>query len=706
MPQIPRYDQQTSVSGAGTGVARPRRGNLASVAAAGAEAFDAVRRRDEASHVQRALADLRLRSVQRYTEAQGNAADDATDFTPGVLKQFDEDLEEAKKAAPSHRAREALSIAALDLRTDLGQRALGFEASRKAAARVSGARTAIDNVRATLELDPDQFESAIAEQSMAIEELGLEPAQRQELREYLATQGFEGAAIGVAKQDPALALKNLATTSSGDKRFDTLTAEQRRKIETFAKGQLAETTAQGILEKYRTDARAGTAALVELSKSDLPADVLDEVRRQVRSGQGLLHAERREQFGEQVTALERSISQGTPGANAEAQAASLYRRGAYSSEQYTNVLQAIDTARQQSAKNGAAAAAVQEAIATGARLDPRDTKVVDAVDAWFLQTTKSAGILPGTDDWVNGAAGIAARTNILPPEAMSWARKTILSGEPKLAVPAANAMARWADAAPAAYAYFDDPLLKANAESIDGMVRAGVAPAKAVELARAQTYDIPKARLDAIAADYGKQKYAADNASELKSFMDSDDSFDRRVFGGAPEPSLAMQDEYSAQVRRYFDLTNGDIGRARELAWKDIRGTYGISTVNGSPQVMKWAPELVYPGIDPAVIRSDVDAVGKSLGITAPLSITPDRVTGDTQGLRWKLTYVNEDGDTEVVLDERNRPRYYEIPTDTKVYVAAQENAKRAAVESAREKSRKAREMAEAMAELGAYPGY
>jgi hypothetical protein len=452
-----------------------------------------------------------------------------------------------------------------------------------------------------------------------------------------------------------------------------------------------------VLNAYSIDSKAGEAALGKLSSSGLSTEQQREVSGAVREGLGLLHFQRRQEYAPQVNALERSIAVEKPSASAEEDANRLYRRGVYSPEQYTNLLQAIDVARQKAAKKTAELVAVDEAIVNGLRLDPRDTDVVKSVDTWFNENTRINRIEPGSDEWINTAATIAKRTNILPPEAMSWARKTILSGEPDLAVPAANAMSRFADAAPAAYAFFDDAQLKANAEAIDSMVRAGVDPKKAVEIAHANTYDIPKPRQEALASNYTREKHAADNAGELQSLMNSDDAFDRNIIGGAPAPSVAMRDEYSALVRRYFDFTNGDIKRSRELAWKDIRGTYGVSTVNGEPEVLKYAPEIVFPGIDPAVIRSDIESAAKSLGVETKVNLSPANVTGDTHGLMWELSTIDADGNVEILLDEKNRPYRYAIPTDTRSYVEAQEEAKRKAIESAREEGKRRRAAIEAI---------
>jgi hypothetical protein len=696
MPRLDPYQQRTQASGPlpDVGIAP----NIAQVAGAAldhvAQNIERVREHDDNVDVAKALSDLRMQSAKRMVEGEASAAADAAGFTPDRLKEFDDDVDAIAKTTRSPRAAAVFKQHTQDIRPQVGERAMVFEASRRSAYRADAAETAAQQSRSVLELDPTQYESIRAEQLGAIPTLGLEPADRLRIARNIENNLAEGAAIGLSKQDPRAALAELSNPKSADARFAKLSADSRRRIETFAKGQLADKTAQGVVDAYKRDARMGTQALVALNKSDLPQDILNDARGKVRQDLGLLHAERREQFGQQVTALERSISQGTPGADAELQAQQLYHRSAYSPEQYTNVLQQIDESRQRGASKAAEIASVEQAILSGQRLDPKDTKVVNAVDTWFTASADVNHIAPGSNEWINNAAALAQRTNILPPEAMSWARKTILSGEPDLAVPAANAIRRWADAAPAAYAYFDDPQLKANAEAIDGMVRAGVPGAKAVEIARANTYDIPEARKKALDADYTKQKYAGSNANFLQSSMNSDDNFDREVIPNAPQAPLAMQDEYNALVRTYFDHTNGDIRRARDLAWHDLRGTYGVSTVNGAPQILKHAPELVFPGIDPAVIRSDIDASAKAAGVPGKAILTPSSDTADTGGIVWKLTTIDGDGYVEVLLDEKNRPIKYAIPTDTATYLKAQEDTKRAAVDAARAESARRREAA------------
>lgn len=710
MPAIPQYREQVSASSAGPGPGPlgDRSGDL--LIQAGEEAqrnLDRQRHAELTRTVTQNASQLRLASEQDFLAAQSNA-NSPDGFTPAALKSFDDRRTEIASKITDRGMRNAfIEYADQNIRIDLASRAMKWEAEQGLAVRVTKAQESLEHATAAVELAPDSWMQAGGEQLRQIDNLGLEPAAREQARVQATDSIRYAAARGFAKLDPATALKTLGSTESGNPAFDQLSPRQRHELEQYSKSRLAEVSADQVVSAYRTDARAGMKALSALAASDLPQDVKNAAASQAREGVGALHFERRQEFGEQVTALERSITQGTPAINAEQSAAALYRRGAYTAEQYTNVLQAIDAARIQAAKSGAEIVTVQEAILTGQRLDPKNEKIVSAVDKWFINATKVNGIQPGTDEYTNSAASIAARTNILPPEAMSWARKTLLSGEPAASVQAANAMQRFADAAPVAWSYFDDPNVKSVASQVDAMTRAGASPAKAVEMARANTFDIPKARQESLDTKWKKQKYGEDNAGELQGLLNTDDAFETTFFGKAPAPPLTMQDEYNQLVRNYFNHNNGDITEARKTAWKDLRGTYGISQINGEPEVMKYAPELVFPGLDSKVVRADIDEVAKSLGVSTPVRMVPSRTTGDTKGLVWELHTTDADGAEEVLLDEKNRPRQYMIPTDTERYIAAQELAKKAAVDEAlaeRERRRMTQEAAEKLDPLE--PGF
>jgi len=310
------------------------------------------------------------------------------------------------------------------------------------------------------------------------------------------------------------------------------------------------------------------------------------------------------------------------------------------------------------------------------------------VDALFSADQARNGIPVGSDEWVNSAALLASRTNMYPESAIDWARSALAAGEPNLTAQAASALTRMRDANPVAFAYFEDAKTTAFATQVDGLVRAGVPAAKADEVARRNTFDLDANRAKVLGRRHRRDKLAEDNIGALRSQLNSDDAFDQTWLGGAPEdPTGGMADDYERLVSQFYTFHNGDITQARRQAFQALRGIYGVSTVNGRPQILKYAPELRFKGIDPAVIRSDAEAVAKAAGYTGDpkrVSLVPSRFTGDTQGLRWALHTTDEDGADEVLLDERNREIVYEIPTDHQAYAEANRAADVSAVDEAR----------------------
>lgn len=631
------------------------------------------------------------------TGAYSQAGENARGITDKTLSEYDKRVSKIDEGLRNPRQKQVFREAVNERRVRVQQGLQRHEGGQREVAHDNQAQAALDTATESAALnwqDPTRIDQELSRQRTII---GIQAKRKGWSKEELASAikksdtathtAVIGQMLQANKDGPARAYLEAHASE--------LDATQKARIQAVIDTTRVKNVALEISKAFETDALAGQAALKKLDASGLSEEDQIDVRKQVREAQGLLHSERRQEFAEEVNTLERSISAGNPARNAEGQAARLYRKGVYSPGEYTNVLQAIDTARAKGAEDAAEIASIEDAVLNGIRLDPKNDKIVKNVDKWFKASSALNQIKPGSEEWINSAAIIANKTNVLPSAAMAWARSTLLSGEPALTVPAANAMTRWADAAPTAYSYFDDPNLKAYANQVSSLVQAGASPEKAVEITRANMFDIPEQRQKLLQSTYTKEKFADDNAGELQSAMNSDDSFDRKLFGGAPEAPLGMQDEYEKAVRTYFDYTNGNIAKARELAWKDIRGVYGYSTVNGAPQIMKYAPELVFPGIDVNVIRSDVDEVAKSLGVDKPVRLQPSRETGDTNGVLWNLQYTDDDGMVETLLDENNRARKYAIPTDTGVYLKAQEEAKRKAVEDARALSKRQRETAE-----------
>jgi hypothetical protein len=293
------------------------------------------------------------------------------------------------------------------------------------------------------------------------------------------------------------------------------------------------------------------------------------------------------------------------------------------------------------------------------------------------------------------------RTNVFPTDAMSWARTVIATGDIDGSVMAANFLARAEKINATGITYADDDQLKAYVGQVNAGISAGAPADAAVQDAFRNTYQTTDAERKAYTAMYsdklkGPQKAFSANSGDLQNRLDSDDRYDQSIFGGAPTPSAGLQADFNSGVERYFPLSGGNLEAARNLAWRDVQRKWGYSTINGKPELLPYAPEVMYPQIPAALIQEDKAAVATGLGIDpANMRIIMSPDTAATGGLEWNIGKVNEFGTVDVVLGPDKRPYRYAIPTDTKKITEARDAQAKAKIDEAREYSRKSREMNE-----------
>ena len=155
-----------------------------------------VQQQDAATEASSALATLRANTAQRFIDAQENAADDAADFTPSLLKGFDADTSEIVKNTRSKLAARTIRERSLELRSELQAKALVWEATTRSSYRLAQVADSADKLSYALEQDPDSWKAAGAEQLAAIDDMQLPPQQRLELQHRVDAALSEGAATG------------------------------------------------------------------------------------------------------------------------------------------------------------------------------------------------------------------------------------------------------------------------------------------------------------------------------------------------------------------------------------------------------------------------------------------------------------------------------------------------------------------------------
>jgi hypothetical protein len=441
-------------------------------------------------------------------------------------------------------------------------------------------------------------------------------------------EALENPAKSVATYLPADVRAKLKEQAQADLQREAAAAQAAR-----VKG-----VAASVLRAYEQHGPDGGQFALQKITRGLSPDVADEVYAKVQTG---LSRRRRREAQQQASAdmiagIHEALASNTADESTAQQVDALWEVGALSPTERASLAGRVAAARVEGAKLNAAAATIREAMQSGTPLDPSSSDVRKGLAAAFDRDAQGSPV--GSDSWQGLATAYAARTRVVPEQAVSWARSALRSPDPKVAAPAAQFLAGVEASAPDAAGQFDANT-KAFAGVVNSMISAGTAPDKAIETARATVYDIRqdvvKQRQDVFRKDHAKQSLGA-----LTSFIDRD--FDT-LTTSQPAASQSLDVDFNAQTARYFEKT-GDIDVARDLAWKDLKRVYGPSRVNGDAVMMALPPERF--GITPQMVRSEIAAF-----------ITGKRGIADPKGLRTRgnidihsrPVVQNEDGSISTV---------------------------------------------------------
>lgn len=436
----------------------------------------------------------------------------------------------------------------------------------------------------------------------------------------------------------------------------------------------------GVFE--RRGQEAGASMLAGLP--GVPEGLKDAVRNKVLQALNDRRSVAREAHVDELVQIARSEAQGTVSDDDYVTTERLYDKGALSPEEYASKLAGLDSSRIKKSGDVAVAAAVQRSLETGVPLDPSDKKVKEALASAFAVQT--AGLEEGSPEWRATTLAFAARTRMLPNQAISWAEKMRRSPDPTQVVPAAQLLASLHELAPQALEGIDEKS-RAFSSLVNDAAGSGADPEKAVEMARRTVYETDKNVAETLKAQYKAGKFADSSNSALDSYIDSD--FDTEVFG-QPVAPMELQAAFRAQTERYYDITRGDISKARELAWKDLKSISGVSEVNGHKQVMIAPPEDF--GVSPEQVRTDISELIKAVpqpdGSTADdVVIVPDSTTQRSvfdiaSGKLARPSYVAYGKSGFPLVDANGKPQRYNLPDSSAI---AETFAKKRAEAEARE---------------------
>jgi hypothetical protein len=158
------------------------------------------------------------------------------------------------------------------------------------------------------------------------------------------------------------------------------------------------------------------------------------------------------------------------------------------------------------------------------------------------------------------------------------------------------------------------------------------------------------------------QKWQTIDSNAIRSGLADDQNYASGGFLGiggqkVPDVPTAMAAEFADLTKQYFYHTNGNLDQARKLALNDLKGTWGVSQVNGTRELMKYAPERMFPNLSVDDIRKDIATEGYG---ASRLVESPE--TGSSGGKIWSLAEKDQFGAWDVVRDERGMPLRYQLP--------------------------------------------
>ena len=287
-------------------------------------------------------------------------------------------------------------------------------------------------------------------------------------------------------------------------------------------------------------------------------------------------------------------------------------------------------------------AAVENALFTGAPLDPKDKETKKALNDYYDTLDINQGLVSNNEESANQLTVIAGKVNAIPDSAVSILRGQMLNGTTEQKQFAVDTIAKIEESSPAALDSFpDEDISKASLSS--KLIRTGVRPQEAFKIADENVNPLNR--------DVLSKRNMQLNAMKVDYATEVEDNFDPGVFTiGADLPDAPYaRDSIVADYRFMFDnyyRSIGDEEVAKERANRDFKRFYGESRVTGGRKIMKYPPENFYSivGLDndwmTHSLKKDVEAqVGKEVDLD-DIELLADTVTaGEAQTRQSSPTY-------------------------------------------------------------------
>ncbi|CNK10330.1 Uncharacterised protein [Yersinia aldovae] len=399
------------------------------------------------------------------------------------------------------------------------------------------------------------------------------------------------AALGMAElpQPEGVKLRSVSTTA-----FAQLDPTQRAQLRDMAEGQLNKQQAE-----YRT--QLGTSiddAHAAFERGDIPEVIPSES--QLIQGYGYSEGKSKSQDLQEAKRYAGYISaakQMTPSAQSELSA---QIKPNPNDVGYERKIQRWDRFNRFVAQNVIAQEKQQavtrfdSSLKNNFQLDPTDKNNQAAADNYF-----DSRIAPKFDindeQSLNSVATITARSGIIPSQVKTMLNAGAMSNDPNMVVPLAKMYGQIFDNNPSA-AVGIDPSTMAYFKKVYDFNRSGVPADKAVDMAYNLVYQQDERTKQMIGKKISDKDYIKDRDSAAQNNITSITAATSFTPSTA-DPSRSnfqYQRDYNTLYDANFALTGGDDRQAAAITNAQIKTQWGVSRVNGSPEIMRYSPEAVY----------------------------------------------------------------------------------------------------------------
>lgn len=237
---------------------------------------------------------------------------------------------------------------------------------------------------------------------------------------------------------------------------------------------------------------------------------------------------------------------------------------------------------------------LQLSIQNNFPLDPNDKSNQDAADNYFTHNIESSFNIRDENS-LNAVAEISSRTGIIPSQIKSKLVTGSTSRNPELVIPMAKMYGQIFDNNPSAINGLSTDAMAYYGKIYD-LTRSGMDSEKAIDIAYNLTYEQNDRTKAIIAEQMRDKKYSKEREKAAQGNINSFFAFNWSS-PNITKPSVSNREymrDYQTLYDTNFASAGGDPDLAKKMTDAQIKKTWGVTSINGKDEVMRFAPEAVY----------------------------------------------------------------------------------------------------------------